>query len=85
VCLAGGFANYVNLESAVAIGVLPDAGDKLVKIGNGALTGARQMLLCRERRADAERVAPRVEHVRLSEEENFLDRYVAQLQLGRWP
>ena len=84
ICLAGGFANYVNLDSAVAIGVLPDGGDKLVKIGNGALTGARQMLLCRERRADAERLAPTIEHVKLSEEENFLDRYVAELQLGRW-
>jgi uncharacterized 2Fe-2S/4Fe-4S cluster protein (DUF4445 family) len=85
ICLAGGFANYVNLESAVAIGVLPDAGDKLVKIGNGALAGARQMLLCRQRREDAERLAPAVVHVKLSEQEGFLDSYVAQLQLGRWP
>jgi uncharacterized 2Fe-2S/4Fe-4S cluster protein (DUF4445 family) len=85
VYLAGGFANYVSLESAVAIGILPDGGDKLVKIGNGALTGARQMLLCRERREDAERLAPRIEHVRLAEEENFLDRYVKELSLGRWP
>jgi uncharacterized 2Fe-2S/4Fe-4S cluster protein (DUF4445 family) len=84
VCLAGGFANYVNLDSAVAIGVLPDGGGKLVKIGNGALTGARQMLLSRKRRQDAERLAPTIEHVKLSEEEGFLDRYVAQLQLGRW-
>ena len=85
VCLAGGFANYVNLDSAVAIGILPDGRGKLVKIGNGALTGARQMLLCRERREGAERLAPTIEHVRLSEDESFLDRYVAELQLGRWP
>ncbi len=84
ICLAGGFANYVNLDSAVAIGVLPDGGDKLVKIGNGALTGARQMLLCRERRADAERLARTIEHGKPSEGENFLDRYVAELQLGSW-
>jgi uncharacterized 2Fe-2S/4Fe-4S cluster protein (DUF4445 family) len=83
VCLAGGFANYVNLESAVAIGVLPDGGDKLVKIGNGALTGARQMLLSRERRADAERIAPRVEHVRLSDEENFLSLVAGHSRDGR--
>ena len=37
--LAGGFGNYVNLDSAIAIGSLPAAREKLVKIGNGALTG----------------------------------------------
>jgi uncharacterized 2Fe-2S/4Fe-4S cluster protein (DUF4445 family) len=84
ICLAGGFGNYVNLESAVALGILPDAKDKLVKIGNGALTGARQILLCRKRREDAERIAPRIEHVKLSEEEDFLDRYIQELYLRRW-
>jgi len=85
VYLAGGFANYVNLDSAVAIGILPDGKDKLTKVGNGALTGARQMLLSLERRADAEGLARRIEHVRLSEEEDFLNRYVDQLYLKRWP
>jgi len=84
VYLAGGFANYVNLESAVRIGILPDGKDKLTRIGNGALTGARQMLLNQQRREDAERIAPQVEHVRLSEEEDFLQRYVQELFLGRW-
>jgi len=83
--LAGGFGNYVNLDSAIAIGVLPDRKDKLVKIGNGALTGARQMLLCQERREDAERIALRIKHVKLSEEENFLNLYLKELYLRRWP
>ncbi|NPV06853.1 MAG: DUF4445 domain-containing protein [Anaerolineae bacterium] len=83
--LAGGFGNYVSLDSAMAIGVLPARKEKLVKIGNGALTGARQMLLSRERRADAERIAPRIGHVKLSEEADFLDRYVRELYLRPWP
>jgi len=74
VYLAGGFGNYVNLDSAMAVGVLPNRKEKLVKIGNGALTGARQMLLSRQ-----------IEHVKLSEEENFLDRYVEELNLRHWP
>ncbi len=82
--LAGGFANYANLESAVAIGLLPDGEDKLVKSGNAALTGARQMLLSRQRRADAERIVSRIEHVKLSEQEAFLDEYVEELYLRRW-
>jgi len=83
--LAGGFGNYVDLDNAIAIGILPDRKEKLVKIGNGALTGARQMLLSCERREDAERVAPIIEHVRLSEEEDFLDRYINELYLRPWP
>jgi uncharacterized 2Fe-2S/4Fe-4S cluster protein (DUF4445 family) len=83
--LAGGFGNYVDLDSAVALGILPDEREKLAKIGNGALTGARQILLCRQRREDAERIAPRIEHIKLSDEEDFLDRYVRELYLRRWP
>ena len=85
VSLAGGFAYYVNLENAMAIGVLPSRKDKLVKIGNGALTGARQILFSRERREDIERIALQIEHVKLSEQENFLDRYIEELYLRRWP
>jgi uncharacterized 2Fe-2S/4Fe-4S cluster protein (DUF4445 family) len=83
--LAGGFGNYVDLDSAALIGILPNQRSKLAKIGNGALTGARQMLLCQQRRADAERIAPRIEHVKLADEENFLDRYIEQLYLRPWP
>lgn len=85
VYLAGGFGNYVDLRSATAIGILPDRREKLVKVGNAALTGATQMLLSRTKRRDAERIAGRIEHVKLSEEEGFLDRYVQALSLGRWP
>jgi hypothetical protein len=38
------------------------------KIGNGALAGARQMLLYQQRKTDAERIAPSIEHIELSEE-----------------
>jgi uncharacterized 2Fe-2S/4Fe-4S cluster protein (DUF4445 family) len=43
------------------------------------------MLLNRQRRADAERIAPRIEHIKLSEEADFVDRYIEQLYLRSWP
>jgi uncharacterized 2Fe-2S/4Fe-4S cluster protein (DUF4445 family) len=49
--LAGAFGNYINADNAIAIGLFPDAKDKAVKIGNGALAGARQMLLSQEKKA----------------------------------
>ena len=42
------------------------------------------MLLCRARRADAERIAPQIEHVKLSDEADFLERYIEQLHFKPW-
>lgn len=82
--LVGGFGNYVNIDNAIAIGVLPNRKERFVKIGNGALAGARQMLLSRKKREDGERLAKQIEHVKLFEEENLLERYVNELSLKKW-
>ena len=67
--LAGGFGNFINPENAVAIGLLPPAPDKVVRIGNAALAGARDMLLSLEMRATAETVAQKIEHTKPNERE----------------
>ena len=49
--LAGGFANYVNVENAVGIGFIASvAPEKVVKAGNASLEGATLMLVSREMR-----------------------------------
>lgn len=83
--LVGGFGNYVNIDNAIGIGILPNRREHIVQIGNGALAGARQMLLSRERREAAGRLAGEIEHVKLFEEENLLDLYVSELDLQCWP
>ena len=55
--LAGGFGNFISPENAVAIGLLPGAPQKVVRIGNGALTGAHEMLISRSMRRKAEEIA----------------------------
>ena len=67
--LAGGFGNFINTESAISIGLLPNAGEKVVKIGNGALAGAREMILSRKMRMEAEEVVDRIEHAKPNERE----------------
>ncbi len=67
--LAGAFGNYINVESAVTIGLLPPAPEKVVKIGNGSLAGARLMLLSRAARGESEEVARSIEHVKPNERE----------------
>jgi len=67
--LAGAFGNYINPENAVAIGLLPPAPEKVVRIGNGALAGARAMLLSREMRKRSEEIVGKIEHVKPNERE----------------
>ncbi|TAK23986.1 MAG: DUF4445 domain-containing protein [Chloroflexota bacterium] len=77
VYLAGGFANRVDVANAIAIGFLPDLPhDRIVKVGNAALEGAVMMLLSTQKRAAAERLARRIEHLELEEEPDFFDVFV---------
>jgi len=76
--LAGGFGNFINPENAVAIGLLPPAPEKVVRIGNAALAGARQMLLSVSMRRMAEAVAAKIEHVKPNEREPDFPYLVAE-------
>ena len=84
--LAGGFANYVNLASAVAIGfIAPVPVERIVKVGNAAAEGARQMLLSARRRRDIERLIQRIEHVELETMPDFFDLFVEGCQIKPMP
>ncbi|MCD6416369.1 MAG: DUF4445 domain-containing protein [Planctomycetes bacterium] len=65
--LAGGFGNFVNAENAVTIGLLPPAPEKVVRIGNGALAGAREMLISATIRRESEQLARMIEHKKPNE------------------
>ena len=82
--LAGGFANYVNVQNAIDIGFLaPVRPDRIEKVGNAAILGAREVLLSRKRRAEAERVVKRIEHVELETKPDFFDAFVEGCQFKR--
>ncbi len=76
--LAGGFGNFINPENAVAIGLLPPAPEKVVRIGNAALAGAREMLLSLPMRRTAEAVVGRIEHTKPNEREPDFPYLVAE-------
>jgi len=75
--LAGAFGNYISVENSVAIGLLPDLPDRVVKIGNAALAGAAEMLLSQTVRRDSEVCAAEIEHVKPNELEPEFDFLVA--------
>ena len=75
--LAGGFANYVNAENAIEIGFLaPVAEERIVKIGNAALQGARETLLSQKLRRSLEQDVRDIEHIELETTPDFFDVFV---------
>jgi len=79
--LAGAFANYVNVTNAVEIGFLaPVPEDRVVKVGNASVAGAKQMLVSRRRRRSIEDLVKRIEHVELETTPDFFEIFVEGCQ-----
>jgi len=79
VYLSGGFGNYINAAHAAHLGIIPPVPEStVVKIGNGALEGAREMLVCLDCRILGEKIARRIEHVKTNEVEPDFDFMVAR-------
>ena len=75
--LAGGFANYLNVEHAVEIGFIANLPlERIAKAGNAALEGATMMLLSSDMRDASEELARRIEHVELETTSDFFEIFV---------
>lgn len=75
--LAGGFANYVNVDNAVNIGFIANVpSDKITKVGNASLKGATIMLISNEMRSKMEYIANQIEHIELETTADFFDIFV---------
>ncbi len=75
--LAGGFANYVDVESALDIGFIANVPpERIRKVGNASLEGATLMLVSAELRRRIERLAATVQHVELETTPDFFDIFV---------
>lgn len=81
--LCGGFGNYINIESAVGIGLLPPLPrERITYMGNAAHTGAEMALLSEAARDEAHAIARRIEHVGLAEHADFEEVFVQALSLA---
>jgi uncharacterized 2Fe-2S/4Fe-4S cluster protein (DUF4445 family) len=82
VIISGAFGNFLDVENAVAIGLLPDIErDRFVFIGNGSLSGARLAALSRSRFREGLEVARGMTNVELSVDPGYMDRYLAAVFL----
>ncbi|MCL2703281.1 MAG: ASKHA domain-containing protein [Defluviitaleaceae bacterium] len=77
ILLAGAFGNYINIQSAINIGLLPGVNPSRVKrVGNAAGIGAAMALLSESAAKKAAGWARTVEHVELSAQPGFMDAYI---------
>jgi uncharacterized 2Fe-2S/4Fe-4S cluster protein (DUF4445 family) len=83
VILAGAFGSYLDLASAVAIGMLPSLPlDRFRQVGNAAGGGARMALVSLARRREAEDLAGRIEYVELATVPRFMQIFARATQIG---
>ncbi|TSA12081.1 MAG: DUF4445 domain-containing protein [Betaproteobacteria bacterium] len=86
VMLSGGFGNYVSIESAVSIGLLPPVPlERISYVGNAALLGAQLALLSETERARAFDIARSIEHVALATRPEFQDIFIEACALSAAP
>ncbi len=84
--LAGGFANYVDVENAVEIGFLaPVPLQRIEKVGNASIQGSRETLLSRKRRAEIESIVKGIEHIELETTPDFFEIFVEGCQFKPMP
>lgn len=74
VLIAGAFGNYINLESAYNVGLLPFFPKAKVRnVGNAAILGAIKALLSKKSRQEAEKIPFLVHYIELAVTTNFQD------------
>ncbi len=72
VIIAGAFGTFIDLGSAVAIGMLPGLPlERFHQVGNAAGTGARMLLISLSQRAKAAELARRAGYIELASVPNF--------------
>jgi len=82
IILAGGFGSYVDLESAITIGLLPEIDPaKVTYLGNGSLLGCKINSLTNALRRDVAKVVNMMTNFELASTTSYMDHYMGALFL----
>jgi uncharacterized 2Fe-2S/4Fe-4S cluster protein (DUF4445 family) len=80
--VAGAFGKYIDLNDAMAIGMLPRLpAQRLTQVGNAAGAGARRMLACRAARRQATQLARQARYLELASRPDFQKRFIQAMGL----
>jgi uncharacterized 2Fe-2S/4Fe-4S cluster protein (DUF4445 family) len=82
VYVCGAFATYIDPNSAMAIGLLPEfPRARVTYLGNGSVAGAYLALVSRKRREKASEIASLIAYFDLLKDADFMDEYTAAYSL----
>jgi len=85
VIIAGAFGTYIDVASAVAIGMLPPLPlNRFRQVGNAAGTGARLALISLKSRAKAQAITSRVSYIELASSPSFQPTFIQASYLGKY-
>jgi uncharacterized 2Fe-2S/4Fe-4S cluster protein (DUF4445 family) len=85
VLIAGAFGTYIDVASAVAIGMLPSLSlNRFRQVGNAAGMGAKLALISLSKRAEAQTIASRVKYIELASAPNFEQTFIQASYFGRY-
>jgi len=75
--IAGGFGNFLNVQRAVTVGMLPDVPPaKLQFVGNTSIAGAKTVLLSQKTLTTAERIAESMTYLDLMSNPDYMDEFI---------
>jgi uncharacterized 2Fe-2S/4Fe-4S cluster protein (DUF4445 family) len=78
ILVAGAFGNFLNIENAVLIGLLPDIpAGKIRFVGNTCIAGAKLACLSREKFREARDIARSMTYCELSTDPRFMEEFVS--------
>lgn len=82
IMIAGSFGNYIKVEEAIAIGLLPDLPiERFTFVGNCSLLGSGKAAVSREILARSAKIARSISYMELSADNTFMDKYMSALFL----
>jgi uncharacterized 2Fe-2S/4Fe-4S cluster protein (DUF4445 family) len=82
IIIGGAFGQYINVEKAIRIGLLPDQPvEHFHFLGNTSAQGAYATLLCVNLRHDVLEIAGKMTYLELSADNSFMDEYMSALFL----
>ncbi len=82
VLIAGAFGQYINVEKAIQIGLLPDMPwDRFQYLGNTSVLGAFYSLMSRPMRREVVNIASKMTYLELSADNSFYDQFMSALFL----
>jgi uncharacterized 2Fe-2S/4Fe-4S cluster protein (DUF4445 family) len=85
VIIAGAFGTYIDVASAVTIGMLPSLPlNHFRQAGNAAGMGAKLALISLARRAEAQTIASRVNYIELASTRGFEQTFIQASYLGQY-